>query len=69
MDERRGSHLEPDDDEIPESDHAELGSGVSYPSLSILDSDDVHEVQDELESHDAHDEADEITQRIPPINP
>lgn len=40
--------LQPNDDEVPEADHAELRRRVAHPCLPILDRDDVHEVQDQL---------------------
>ena len=64
----RGTHLQPDDDEVPKTDHAEFGGGVSYPRLSVLDGNDIHAVQNELKSHDAHNEANEVVEGRPPFN-
>ena len=63
------AYLEPDDDEVPEADHAELGGRVPDPRFLVLDRDDVHEVQDEFERHDTHDEAHEVAQRRSPAHP
>ena len=59
-------YLEPDDDEVPEADHAELRGRVVHPGFAVLDGDDVHEVKDHLERHDAHDEAGEVAQHGAP---
>ena len=41
---RAKTHLEPDDNQIPEPDHTDLSWSVSDPRLSILDRDNIHEV-------------------------
>ena len=51
------THLEPYHNEVPESDHTELGSGVSSPRLSVFDGHNIHEVEDEFQRHDANEEA------------
>ena len=54
------THLEPYHNEVPESDHTELGSGVSTPRPSVFDGHNIHEVEDGLERQDARQEADQI---------
>ena len=39
-----GTDLEPDEDEIPETDHGELRGRHAAPRVRIFDSDDVHGV-------------------------
>lgn len=57
MDQRRGAYLEPDDDEIKETYHAELKRRISAPCCCVLDGHEVHEVQDELHRQKARNEA------------
>jgi hypothetical protein len=45
---RRETHLEPDDDEIPKSNHTQLRRRIPLPSARILDRYDIHEMEDEL---------------------
>ena len=61
-----GAYLEPDDDEVPEANHAELCGGVADPGSTILDSDDVHEVQDHLEGHDTRYKTSQVTEHRSP---
>ena len=58
------AYLEPDDDEVPEADHAELCGGVADPGSTVLDGDDVHEVQDELHSHKTDGKSDSISEDV-----
>ena len=39
-----GTDLEPDEDEIPETDHGELRRRHAAPRVRVFDSDDMHDV-------------------------
>ena len=60
------AYLEPDDDEVPEADHAELCGGVADPGSTVFDGDDVHEVQNHLERHDARYKTSKVTEHRSP---
>ena len=52
-----GAYLEPDNNEVPEADHAELEWRIAHPCAAptlVLDCDDVHRVQDELHCYEAY---------------
>ena len=57
---RRSDYLEPDNDEVPEADHGDLGGGGADPSAGIFDGDDVHEVEDEFHDEEICEEAEEV---------
>jgi len=57
-------HLEPHDDEIPKSDHAQIRRPIPIPSGSILDGNDVHRMQDTLHRQEAEYEAKEVGELI-----
>ena len=46
-------HLQPDNDQVPKTNHAKLGDAVLIPRAGILDGYDIHEMQDELHGHEA----------------
>lgn len=42
------TNLQPDYDQIPESDHAEFGGRVAVPRPSVFDGHDVHEMENDF---------------------
>lgn len=50
-------YLEPDYGQVPESDHANLGWRISEPCFCILDSHDVHKMENELHREQARQKA------------
>ena len=57
---RKKLNLEPNDDEVPEPNHADLRGASPNPRFPVFDGDDVHEVEDELHRHEGDDEAEEV---------
>lgn len=53
-------YFEPYDSEIPESDHGQLERSVAVPRLRVLDSDDVHEVEDDFHCEERNNETHRI---------
>jgi hypothetical protein len=57
------THLEPNDDQVPETNHADLGRRESRPGVLVLDCYDIHEVKNELHCKEGRHEAHEISGR------
>lgn len=51
------THLQPDHNQIPKANHAQLGRTTPLPRTRILDRNDIHEVEDELHGEEAGEEA------------
>ena len=52
--------LQPDNDQVPESYHANLRRRISTPGLAILNGNHIHEVQDKLHGEETDQESSEI---------
>lgn len=50
-------YLEPNNNEIPETDHGELSGCIAVPSRGIFDRNDVHEMQDGFHGEETRDES------------
>ena len=53
-------YLQPDNNQIPESNHAEFEWRIALPGVRVLDSYDVHEMLDELHGKEAGGESDQV---------
>ncbi len=54
------TNLQPDNDQIPKSNHSDLRRSVADPCFGIFDSNHVHEMEDILHRHITNEKAEEI---------
>ena len=60
-----GTHLEPDEDEIPKADHGELGGCHAAPRMRVLNRDDVHDVYEHFHREQRDEKPDCVSSRRP----
>ena len=63
-DNKVGTHLEPDDNQIPKPNHADLERSEVRPPVDsrVFDRDDIHRVEDDLHRQKAREEPERVTE-------